>query len=122
MQDFRNLHVWQKAHELTLLVYRLTQNFPKDEMFGLRNSLRRTCVDIPASVAEGSGKTSDSEFSRCIGIALGLSNRLEYFVLLSYDLKMFSDNENSILNNTIVEMKKMLNVFNQRLRKSVRQN
>ena len=106
MQDFRNLKVWQQAHELTLLVYELTQNFPKEELFGLRNSLRRTCVDIPAYIAEGSGKSSDNEFSRCIGSALDLSNRLEYFVLLAFDLGMFSENENLRLNESIIDLKK----------------
>ena len=119
MQDFRNLQVWQKAHELALLIYELTQDFPKDELFGLRNSLRRTCVDIPAYIAEGSGKSSDAEFSRCIGSALGLSNRLEYFVLLSHDLKMFSDEESVRLNTAIIELKKKLNAFIGRLRENL---
>lgn len=116
MQDFRKLQVWQKAHELVLLVYKITQDFPKDELFGLRNSLRRTSVDIAGYIAEGSGKTSDAEFSRCIGSALGFSNRLEYFVLLSYDLKMINEENNDLLNNTIIELKKMLNGLNQRLK------
>ncbi|NOT48546.1 MAG: four helix bundle protein [Acidobacteria bacterium] len=116
MQDFRNLQVWQKAHELVLVVYDLTQDFPKEELFGLRHSLRRTCVDIPAYIAEGSGKASDSEFSRCIGSALGLANRLEYFVLLAFDLKLLSEPSNTKLSQSIVELKKRLNAFNRSLR------
>jgi len=54
MQDFHNLLVWQKAHQLALLTYKLTADFPRDEMFGLRTSLRRVSVDIPAYIAEGS--------------------------------------------------------------------
>lgn len=115
MQDFRNLKVWQKAHALTLLTYKLTMDFPKEELFGLRNSLRRTCVEIPAYIAEGAGKTSDAEFSKCVGSALGLSNRLEYFVLLAFDLGMLSDAENENLNESITDLKKMLNGFNRRL-------
>jgi len=53
MQDFKNLKVWQKAHELALFTYTITADFPKEEMFGLRNTLRKTSVDIPACIAEG---------------------------------------------------------------------
>ncbi|HQU93424.1 MAG TPA: four helix bundle protein [Pyrinomonadaceae bacterium] len=53
MQDFRKLLVWQKAHDLALFTYRITADFPKEELFGLRNTLRKTGVDIPALVAEG---------------------------------------------------------------------
>ena len=116
MQDFRNLKVWQKAHELTLLVYKLTLDFPKEELFGLRNSLRRTSVEIPAHVAEGTGKDSDAEFSRSIGAALSFANRLDYHVLLAFDLKMFSNSESEILNIEIIEVKKMSNGFKRRLR------
>jgi len=56
MQNFRNLKVWQKAHDLALLVYRLTADFPREETFGLRHSLRKTAVDIPALIAEGQQK------------------------------------------------------------------
>lgn len=116
MQDFRNLQVWQKAHELVLMVYDLTQDFPKEELFGLRHSLRRTWVDIPAYIAEGSGKASDAEFSRCVGSALALANRLEYFVLLAFDLKLLNEPSNTKLSQYIIELKKRLNAFNRSLR------
>ena len=79
MQNFRNLLVWQKAHELALFTYRITADFPKDEVFGLRNSLRKIAVDIPAYIAEGCGKANDAEFSRSMSAALGFANRLEYY-------------------------------------------
>lgn len=116
MQDFRNLKVWQKAHELTLLIYKLTLDFPRDELFGLRNSLRKTCIDIPAYIAEGCGKASDSEFSKCIGSALGFTNRLEYYALVAFDLNMFSEQEYQTVDSEVIELKKMLNGFNRRLR------
>jgi len=55
MQDFRNLKVWQRAHEFALLTYRITSNFPKDEVFGLRHLKRKFATDIPALIAEGGG-------------------------------------------------------------------
>ncbi len=66
VQDFRNLKVWQKAHDLTLLIYKLNFDFPREELFGWRNSLRKTCVDIPAFVAEGCGKPTDAEFAKSL--------------------------------------------------------
>jgi four helix bundle protein len=52
MQDFKNLKVWQKSHELALFTYQITAEFPKEELFGLRNTLRKTSVDIPGFIAE----------------------------------------------------------------------
>jgi four helix bundle protein len=73
-------------------------------------------VDIPAYIAEGSGKSSDAEFSRCVGSALGLANRLEYFVLLAFDLKLLGESSNAELGQAIIELKKRLNAFNRTLR------
>lgn len=116
MQDFRNLKVWQKAHHLTLLIYKLTADFPRDEVFGLRNSLRKTCVDIPAFIAEGSGKSNDADFARSLGGALALACRLEYYVLVAFDLKHFSQESHEFVYCEIVELKKMINGFNRSLR------
>jgi S23 ribosomal protein. len=116
MQDFRNLKVWQKAHQLTLSIYSLTADFPRDELFGLRNSPRKTCVDIPAYIAEGSGKANDADFARSLGGALALANRLEYYVLVAFDLKVFSQVGHDSINLDVVEPKKMLNGFNRTLR------
>jgi len=116
MQNFRNLKVWQKAHQLALSIYRVTSEFPRDEVFGLRNSLRKTCVDIPAFIAEGSGKASDVEFSRSIGGALALAMRLEYYTLLAFDLKLLSGADHDVVSSDIVELKKMLSGFNRTLR------
>jgi len=115
MQDFRNLKVWQKAHELAMLTYRLTADFPRDEIFGLRLSMRKTSIDIPAFVAEGCGKTSDAEFSKAIGAALGFANRLEYYALMARDLEFLGTEAHDRLNTELIEVKKMLNGFNRRL-------
>ena len=120
MQNFRNLNVWQKAHELTLLVYELTADFPKEELFGLRTQLRRTSVDIAGYIAEGCGKSHDDDFAKCIGSALGYANRMEYFALVAFDLKMLEQEKYDVLNDRIVETSKMLSSFWQTLRRSGR--
>ncbi|HMS09923.1 MAG TPA: four helix bundle protein [Pyrinomonadaceae bacterium] len=115
MQDFKNLLVWQKAHELALFTYRITADFPKEELFGLRNTLRKTSVDIPAFVAEGCSKVNDQEFGKLLRTAIGLSNRLEYFALVAKDLKLLSDAIHKDYEDRIIEVRKMLSGLNQKL-------
>jgi four helix bundle protein len=116
MQDFRNLLVWQKAHQLALLTYKVTSDFPRDELFGLRNSLRRASVDIPAYIAEGSMKPNDMEFARSLSTALGFANRLEYYALVARDLALIGIEIHATYEAAIIEVKKMLNKLGSQLR------
>lgn len=115
MQDFKNLKVWQKAHELALLTYKITADFPKEELFGLRNTLRKTSVDIPGFIAEGCAKTSDLEFAKPINMSLALSNRLEYYALMARDLEMLDEPIHADYLERIIEVRKMLSGFSKRL-------
>lgn len=115
MQDYRKLLVWQKAHELALLTYRLTVDFPRDEAFGLRHSLRKASIDIPAYIAEGAGRTHEGEFGKAIGGALGLANRLEYYALVAFDLGLLNAVNHDSLANKVIEVRKMLSGFAKRI-------
>ena len=115
MQNFRNLLVWRKARELALLTYRLTTDFPRDEAFGLKHSLRKTSVDIPAYIAEGCGKASDDEFSRSLGTVFAYASRLEYYALMARDLTMLAQAPHAEYEERIVEVKKMISGFSHRL-------
>ena len=86
MKDFKKQKVWQKSHRLTLDIYKATANFPREELYGLTNQLRRSCASIPANIAEGCGRNSDADFSRFLQIAMGSATELEYHLLLSHDL------------------------------------
>jgi four helix bundle protein len=114
MQNFRNLKVWQKAHQLALLVYRLTADLPREETFGLRHT-RRTAVDIPAYIAEGAAKTHDREFAALINSAIGLTARLEYYALMTLDLELLDRSNHENLSQEIVEVRKMLSGFTRKL-------
>ena len=83
MQSFRNLKVWEKAHRLTLDVYRSTKMFPRDETYGLTSQIRRAAGSIGANIAEGSCRKGDCEFSRFLQIAMGSASELEYHLLLA---------------------------------------
>ena len=64
MQDFSKLKVWQKAHNFTVNLYKITKDFPSDEKFGLTNQIRRASVSIESNISEGCGRNGDKEFSR----------------------------------------------------------
>lgn len=96
MQNYKDLKVWQKAHQLTLNVYKESKHFPKEELYSLTNQLRRASSSIPANIAEGCGKNTSGDFANFLNIALGSANEAEYFILLSKDLEYLSV-ENMIL-------------------------
>jgi four helix bundle protein len=75
-QAYRDLTVWQRAMQLTTMIYQLTQGFPKEEQFGLTNQIRRSAVSIPSNIAEGQGRSSKSDFCQFLSIASGSNNEL----------------------------------------------
>jgi four helix bundle protein len=85
-KSFRDLFVWRKAHELVLEVYRLTSKFPKSEMYGLTQQLRRAAVSIPANIAEGFTRRSKIEKVRFMNIAQGSLEESRYYLILANDL------------------------------------
>lgn len=116
MKDFRKLIVWEKAHQLTLKIYKVTEEFPREELYGLTSQIRRACVSIPTNIAEGCVRSSDADFSRFLYIALGSTSELEYLALLSMDLKFIKNDLYVGLNNEINEIKKMLISMIQKLK------
>ena len=90
-KGFRKLLVWQKAHELVLLIYKLTEKFPKGEMFALTSQIRRAVVSIPANIAEGQGAGTKPQFVRYLEIAKGSLSEVEYYLVLAKDLRYISD-------------------------------
>ena len=85
MRDFRELKVWEKAHRLTLQVYRITKDFPSDEQFGLTVQLRRAAASVPTNIAEGCGRDSERELARFMSIAAGSVSEVEYNVPQNLD-------------------------------------
>ena len=108
MKNFRDLTVWQKAHALTLASYRGTAEFPKHEMYGLTNQIRRCSASIAANIAEGCRKRSNAEFQRFLQIASGSASELEYHFLLAKDLGFLGDEAYKKLEISVVEVKRML--------------
>jgi len=97
MKDFRELKVWEKAHQFTLVVYQATTAFPKEELFGLTSQMRRSAASIPTNIAEGCGRGSDDDFRRFLQIAMGSASELKYQLLLAHDLGYFDATEHNRL-------------------------
>lgn len=108
MKDFRGLKVWQKSHQLTLDIYRITCGYPRQELFGLTSQTRRCSVSIGANIAEGCGKRGNNEFHRFLQIASGSASELDYHLLLAHDLKFLPDCDYQRLVSELSHLRKML--------------
>ncbi len=115
MRPFQQLVVWQKAHENTLGVYRISAGFPREEMFGQTSQMRRSSASAPTNIAEGSVHDEGREFHRFLGIALGSAAELEYQLILARDLGYISHEEHAVIDGAVNEVKRMLVRFRARL-------
>jgi four helix bundle protein len=86
-KTFRDVVVWQKAHAFVLGVYRLTEGFPKSEVYGLSSQFRRAAVSIPANFAEGFKKRGKGDKLRFYNIAQGSIEECQYYLILAEDLR-----------------------------------
>ena len=116
MKNFRDLQVWQKSHQLTLLLYNTTRTFPEDEKYGLVSQIKRSAASIAANIAEGCGKNGDAELGRYLQIAMGSASELEYHLLLAHDLKLVEAITYEKLTLQLSEIKKMLASFIKKLK------
>ena len=108
MQNFRSLKVWEKAHALTLSIYKITKTFPKDELYGLTSQIRRASSSIACNIAEGTGRGSKPDFVRMIQIAIGSSAEVDYQLILTRDLEYLTEDDYQNLHNMNEEIKRML--------------
>jgi four helix bundle protein len=120
VKDFRQLKVWEKAHQLTLNVYQSSRAFPKDELYGMTSQVRRSASSIPANIAEGCGRGSDAEMARFCRIGLGSASELEYHLLLAHDLGYLDENKYQTIVADVYEVKRMLVTFEKTLAKGVK--
>jgi four helix bundle protein len=108
LRDFKALKVWGKAHQLTLLVYKATSRFPREELYGLTSQVRRSAASIPANIAEGCGRHGGADLVRFFHIAMGSASELEYHLLLARDLTLLEKTEYDSLVAGATEVKRML--------------
>ncbi|MFZ3136957.1 MAG: four helix bundle protein [Thermodesulfovibrionales bacterium] len=87
MHNFKNLKVYQRAIDFAIDIYKLTKSFPKDELFGLTNQIRRAATSISLNIAEGSGNKSNKEFKRFLEMSL----RSNYEVMTCLEIALRLD-------------------------------
>jgi four helix bundle protein len=108
MKDFRDLKVWERAHQLVVRVYDLTRPFPKEELYGLTSQLRRAPSSVPANIAEGCGRGTDVDFARFLQIAMGSASGTDYRLLLCRELGHLTEAQHGPLLASVTEAKRML--------------
>jgi four helix bundle protein len=101
IKSFRDLNIWHKGIDLVKNVYKETQNFPREEIYGLTNQLRRAAISIPSNIAEGHIRQHRTEFRQFLSVALGSLAELETQIVISKELNYVSD---ETLNNFIEQV------------------
>jgi four helix bundle protein len=114
-KTFRDLVMWQKAHQFVLDIYNITDDFPKQEMYGLTAQLRRAAISIPANIAEGFKKTGKADKIKYLNIAQGSLEECRYFIILTHDLQYSDTQEISI---RLDDIGKMIDSYIQKIKHS----
>jgi four helix bundle protein len=115
MNSYKDLEVWKKSIQLCVDIYKITDNFPKNEIYGLTSQIRRCCVSIPSNIAEGQHRGHRGEFVQFLRIAYGSAAELETQLLIaskvSYIDNFSFDKINTDLNIIIRMLNKLMNSF-----------
>ena len=111
MSDFRKLLIWQKSMALITKIYFSTNNFPKEEIFGLTSQIRRSCISIPSNIAEGSGRESDKDFLRFLNISTGSLFEMQTQLEIAKNITYLNQEEFNNLYEDSREVERMLVAF-----------
>ncbi len=115
MHKLQDLIIWHKAIELSTEVYKATENFPKEEKYGLTSQIRRSAVSVPSNIAEGAGRNSDGEFCHFLGVSNASSYELQTQLIIANNLELIEKNNVESLLKDIDTIQKM----NYKLQKSM---
>ncbi|SNR76245.1 four helix bundle protein [Lutibacter agarilyticus] len=103
--DHKNLDVWKKSIDLVTEVYKITNTFPKNEMYGITSQVRRSAVSVPSNISEGAGRDSTKEYVRFLNISIGSLSELETQMIIAQRLKYIKD---STIFDEIIKVRKLL--------------
>jgi len=121
MRDFTRLRVWERSHRLTLAVYKATMAYPKEEQYGLKSQIRRSCASVPANIAEGCGRGTNADLARFLQMALGSASELQYHLRLAHDLSILIPRDHERLTRKVEAVKGMLTSFIKNLKAFAKQ-
>ena len=108
IRNYKDLLVWQKAVELATVVYGVTQDFPKDEVYGLRAQIRRSAVSAPSNIAEGHARQYDKEFKQYLHVALGSLAELDTQLCISRKLHFVNEDDYATVTDQLNEIRRMI--------------
>ena len=109
MESYKDLIVWQKGIRLVSAIYKITEKFPKSEIFGLTSQTRRAAVSIPANLAEGYARKHRAEYAQFVKIAFGSGAELETHILIAQNLKFVDKKDSAEVEALLDEVMRMLN-------------
>ena len=115
MRDFTKYEVWQLSYEFCLRIYRISQQFPKNEVYGFTAQIRRAALSIPTNISEGCGRASEKEFAAFLNIAIGSATETENLISIAYGLHYLEDPDHQQLDDEINLIKKKLYHLRQKL-------
>ncbi|MGV0938308.1 four helix bundle protein [Empedobacter falsenii] len=118
MSYYKNLHIWIKAMELVNFIYEVTKSFPKDEIFGLTNQIKRAAVSVPSNIAEGAGRNSNQQFIQFLSISNGSLLELETQLLIAKNQNFISDVDLKKCLELIEDIQKMNYKFQSKLKET----
>jgi len=107
--SYKQLTVWQKSIQLVTAIYKLTENFPREELYGLTSQIRRAAVAIPSNIAEGRFRGTRKDFLQFLRIAYGSGAELETQIEIAKNLTVIKSLDYSSVDALLLEVMKMLN-------------
>ena len=108
MKTHRDLDVWKNSVEFVTQIYKITRLFPKEELYGITNQIRRAAVSIPSNIAEGAARNHDKEFIQFLYIALASGSEVETQLIISKNLNYINENQFNDLLSRLTVIQKML--------------
>ncbi|ACM93115.1 S23 ribosomal [Nautilia profundicola AmH] len=111
MRNWKDLKIWQNSHQLVLEIYRILNNFPKTEEYGIISQLKRAVVSVPINIVEGHSRNSNKDFLRFVYISRGSLEEVKYLMLLSKELGYIKHQEYANIENKLSEISYMINSF-----------
>jgi four helix bundle protein len=108
MRDFKKLDIWKRSHQLTLAIYKITKQYPKEELFGLTSQMRRSSSSIPTNIAEGCGRGTNPQLKHFLEISIGSNSEFEYQLILSKDLEYISEDIFNHYSEETIQVRRMI--------------
>ena len=107
MKTHKDLDVWKRSLEFVMDIYKISRNFPKEEMYGITSQIRRSAVSIPSNISEGAARSSDKEFAHFISISLGSIAETETQLIITRNLGYISEVDFNQLEIKLTEIRKL---------------